>query len=80
MPWLRSPLTEMTGHWQSNQYREFGRRHRCANLELNAMECLEAYGYYRGERYCRDFIQDWDECNTMYKAVSVCLIIMMSLW
>lgn len=57
-PWLRSPLTDLTGNLLTHQW--YGR---CAELEMNLMECLEAYGKERGTQKCKDYIQDFKECS-----------------
>jgi hypothetical protein len=68
-PWVRGLVSEATEGVQCNQQRDAGINPTCANYEMNAIECLEAYGYYRGERYCRDYMEDWDECLAGYKQV-----------
>lgn len=40
-----------------------GRRQACSNMELNAAECLEAYGAAKGRMYCAKFIEDLIECK-----------------
>lgn len=39
----------------------------CTPLELNAFECLEYYGLKRGTVICRDYYDDWMECNHQHK-------------
>lgn len=71
MPYMRSYFEEYTlAQLNSNQVVENGNGTRCANYELNLMECLEAYGYYRGDRFCKPFYDDLDECRTSRKQVS----------
>ena len=70
MPYIRSFWTDSTPGIQSAQTRDEGNHPVCAFYEINAVECYEAYGFYRGERYCRDFQQDWDECITGWKQVT----------
>lgn len=39
-----------------------GQKLACSDFELNAVECVEAYGLQRGYHKCRDFLIDYDEC------------------
>ena len=41
-----------------------GRRNPCADFELNAAECMEAYGLRNGSQLCAAFIEDLFECKT----------------
>jgi hypothetical protein len=66
----RNFFSEYTGHMINNQSRDSGQRNRCADYELDAAECLEAYGLWRGERYCKFLIEDWMECYNPGKSVS----------
>lgn len=34
----------------------------CGELELDALECLEAYGARRGRKLCTTYIDDYKEC------------------
>lgn len=43
-----------------------GRRYACSDLELNAMECMEAYGTIKGMTRCRPFFDDLHECRTQF--------------
>lgn len=70
MPLFRSTWTETQGHYHNMQIRDKGFMSRCADYELNAAECLEAYGYYRAERYCKDYLDDLEECGWARKQVS----------
>ena len=79
MPLVRSLWSEWTGHNTSNQARDSGMRHRCADYELDAIECLEAYGFWRGERYCKLLLEDWHECTHPYKSVSFTCIALFDL-
>lgn len=36
-------------------------------MEMNMMDCLEAYGAEKGARMCKDLIEDFNECYTMNK-------------
>lgn len=40
------------------------RRHNCADFELNALECLEAYGLHKGYDVCFKYIEDLNECKS----------------
>lgn len=40
-----------------------GYRMPCGDIELNAMECLEAYGAVKGQQRCKDFLDDLHECR-----------------
>lgn len=40
-----------------------GRRSACADIELNMMECLEAYGSKKGLDLCYKYIEDFQECR-----------------
>ncbi|CAK1553047.1 unnamed protein product [Leptosia nina] len=61
-PFLRSIFTDVTGPMYS--YQMFGR---CAKQEANMMDCMEAYGYGRGVRKCKDLIDEMYECHTLKK-------------
>lgn len=38
-------------------------KHReCGDLEMDAIECLEAYGATRGKKICDKYILDYKEC------------------
>ncbi len=38
-------------------------KHReCGDLEMDAIECLEAYGATRGKKICDNYIRDYQEC------------------
>ncbi|XP_011502399.1 PREDICTED: uncharacterized protein LOC105365839 [Ceratosolen solmsi marchali] len=37
-------------------------KHYCVNFELRMIDCLEAYGMYKGMKECEDFITDINEC------------------
>lgn len=41
-----------------------GRRVKCADFEINAVECLEAYGMIKGSSQCRKYIEDLMECQS----------------
>lgn len=42
-----------------------GRRGACSDVELNCMECLEAYGAIKGMHKCAKYIEDLQECKYM---------------
>ncbi|KAJ8961013.1 hypothetical protein NQ317_000302 [Molorchus minor] len=46
-PWLKSPFTDLTGSVVTHQW--FGA---CADMELKALDCIEAYGLDRGLKVC----------------------------
>lgn len=56
-PWLKCFFTDFTSDHFSSQY--FGR---CANLELKFLDCMEAYGLYKGLQKCEDLLADYKEC------------------
>lgn len=70
----RGPWSELFNSGESPHIRELGERSKCSDFELNAKECLEAYGAVRGARYCKDFLEDWYECGYQWKQVSQKLI------
>lgn len=35
----------------------------CSHIEMNAVECLEAYGLIRGKERCHQYIEDLMECK-----------------
>lgn len=61
-PFLRSPVTDITGGLVSHQL--LGR---CARQEMEMMDCIEAYGLDRGIQKCQSFIEDFKECHTLTK-------------
>lgn len=61
-PWFRSPFSDITGSLLSYQW--YGR---CADFELNAMECIEAYGKDLGRIKCEQLIKDFKECSLREK-------------
>lgn len=46
-----------------------GRRYKCADFEMNYVECLEAYGLSRGFEECKKWYDDYRECK--YNRLSV---------
>lgn len=61
-PYLRNPLTDLTGCLVNHQ--QYGR---CGDFEIDMMECLEAYGLEKGRKKCADLIDDFNECHTQRK-------------
>ena len=52
----------LTGlHMQAPQAN--GHREACADFELNAVECLEAYGVKMGYDRCWKYFEDYKECQ-----------------
>lgn len=64
-PFFRSPFTDLTGGLINAQH-----FHKCGELELRMMECLEAYGLNKGNIKCSDLIDDFHECYTMRKQMN----------
>nr|CAI5835761.1 unnamed protein product [Callosobruchus analis] len=56
-PWLKSPLTDLTQALVSHQW--YGE---CADMEMKALDCMEAYGLDRGLKKCELLIKDFQEC------------------
>lgn len=56
-PFLRTPFTDLTGCLINHQTYE-----KCGKMEMEMMECLEAYGVERGQKMCADIIADFSEC------------------
>lgn len=61
-PYLRSPLTDLTGCVINHQ--TYGK---CAEMEMDMMDCLEAYGMGKGAKKCKNLIADFQECVGMKK-------------
>ncbi|XP_019868982.1 uncharacterized protein LOC109597673 [Aethina tumida] len=61
-PYFRSPFTDIGGAIVSHQW--FGP---CADLELKAVECLEAYGLDKGVKKCQPLLKDFQECSLKIK-------------
>lgn len=61
-PFFRSPFTDLTGSLINHQTYD-----KCGELEMNMMDCLEAYGAERGQKMCKDLVDDFNECFTMHK-------------
>lgn len=43
-------------HWQQDGH--------CRDFELEAAECIDAYGFTQGRTKCRDLLEDLLECST----------------
>lgn len=71
MPYVRSFFGEYTAGMIANQWHETGMGTRCANYEMNLYECMEAYGYYRGDRFCKPYFDDLDECRAARRQVII---------
>ncbi|XP_023298087.2 uncharacterized protein LOC111680646 [Lucilia cuprina] len=61
-PFIRSPFTDLTGSLINHQTYD-----KCGELEMNMMDCLEAYGAEKGKKMCKDLVDDFNECFTMHK-------------
>jgi NADH dehydrogenase (ubiquinone) Fe-S protein 5 len=61
-PFFRSPFTDLTGAIINHQHYD-----KCGKLEMQMMECLEAYGMEMGKNKCRAVIEDFQECYTYRK-------------
>lgn len=57
--------------------RSSGRRDYCADLELNAAECLEAFGVNKGYDKCVKYMEDLNECKL--SSISNARVIIMNL-
>lgn len=68
-PGLRSPFTDVIGCVVNHQQYD-----KCGEFELNAVECIEAYGARRAETKCADLIKDFAECQSMKKQMMRVLV------
>lgn len=66
MSLLRTPFSDITGNYFTSQ-----NGHRCADFELNALECMEGAGSKHAYMKCKDYIDDWLECQFMAKQVNL---------
>ncbi|XP_005176323.1 NADH dehydrogenase [ubiquinone] iron-sulfur protein 5 [Musca domestica] len=64
-PYLQTPFTDLTGSLINHQTYD-----KCGEMEMNMMDCLEAYGADRGKKMCKDLIDDYNECFTMHKQMA----------
>nr|BAN20589.1 NADH ubiquinone oxidoreductase [Riptortus pedestris] len=62
VPFLKSPLTDLTGVVATNQ--TYGL---CREIEMKLINCFEAYGAKRGEKLCANYLSDFDECFNQEK-------------
>lgn len=63
-PAFRTPMTDLVGGLLTHQTGS-----RCADFEMRAMECLEAYGVQKGRVRCVDYLDDLRECTYQAKQV-----------
>ncbi|GAB0093947.1 uncharacterized protein DMENIID0001_091400 [Sergentomyia squamirostris] len=56
-PFFRNIFTDVTAAIPNTQH-----YHKCAEFEINMMECLEAYGTDVGRVKCANLIHDFQEC------------------
>lgn len=61
-PLFRTPLTDFTGCMINAQQYD-----KCGRFEMDMTQCLEAYGYDKGQKKCKDLIDDFKECTLMTK-------------
>ncbi|XP_051176323.1 uncharacterized protein LOC127291299 [Leptopilina boulardi] len=57
-PWIDGPFDGLWGALNVSQDNE-----RCMQFEINAANCLEAYGKHHVRGKCADFILDLRECT-----------------
>ena len=43
----------------------------CGDLEMDALECMNTYGFLRGNKLCTSYVQDYRECVRQLAQVSV---------
>lgn len=43
---------------------------RCGDMEMDALECLNAYGLTRGQKVCQTYVNDFKECALAAMQVS----------
>ncbi|XP_066143968.1 uncharacterized protein ND-15 [Euwallacea fornicatus] len=67
-PYLKSPFTDFTGAVISSQWGD----QPCRDMEMKALDCLEAYGIDRGItlKKCETLINDFRECSMKIKQKS----------
>lgn len=63
-PSFRTPMTDLVGGLTTHQTGT-----RCADFEMRAMQCLEAYGVQKGRVRCVDYLDDLRECAFQAKQV-----------
>uniref|UniRef100_A0A182WGQ1 CHHC U11-48K-type domain-containing protein n=1 Tax=Anopheles minimus TaxID=112268 RepID=A0A182WGQ1_9DIPT len=64
-PFFRSPFTDLTASMVN-----FQQYHKCGELEMASIDCLEAYGTVRGAKKCADLLADFQECAFMAKQIA----------
>lgn len=64
-PVWRSPITDLTGCLMNHQGHP-----KCGPMEMNMIDCLEAYGMDLGAKKCKDLIEDFKECATRTKQMN----------
>ncbi|KAL1501990.1 hypothetical protein ABEB36_007206 [Hypothenemus hampei] len=57
-PYFKSPFTDFFNDVISAQWGGGP----CADLELKALDCLEAYGFSKGLQQCQQQLKDFEEC------------------
>ena len=65
-PFIRTPFSDLTGGVMTHQCRK-----ECRDFEMNAVECLEAYGAVKGKVKCQDYLDDLKECMFQTKRVVI---------
>ncbi|ENN79485.1 hypothetical protein YQE_04129, partial [Dendroctonus ponderosae] len=65
-PFFKSPLTDLTGSVISSQWGDGP----CRDMEMKALDCLDAYGIRRGEVKCAELIKNFDECSVKIKQMN----------
>ncbi|RZF32956.1 hypothetical protein LSTR_LSTR000826 [Laodelphax striatellus] len=66
-PYFRLPFLDYGNYFVTHQ--DFGP---CAKLEMQALNCLEAYGKVLGKEKCADLLHDYEQCfhgTLQYKRV-----------
>jgi len=57
-PTIDLPTIDLFGYAVMRQH------HRCGDLEMKCLECIEYYGAHRGSIICQDYYDDWKECSS----------------
>lgn len=60
---LKGLMYEATAMSHGQGPQSDARRMPCSDIELNAMECLEAYGTIKGHERCSKYFEDLTECK-----------------
>ncbi|RWS13276.1 hypothetical protein B4U79_10355 [Dinothrombium tinctorium] len=58
----RTWVTEITSQHPNNQFRKRTYVPPCTELEMNMVECIEAYGIPASHHMCQAYINDFGEC------------------